>query len=92
MENKEIPNHLEGLATIINIIYYNKPDAEEYADIAFSLAKIGQGDKDALAKVTSFIQNKYEREKKVHSQVIEMKSDLSSWLSWATHWLVRKPS
>ncbi len=90
MAEQKIPEHLEGLNSIKDRIYPTEPDAEEYAEVAFSLAKIEQGDKEALARVTRYIQNRYTREKLAHEKFVELKRSIASWIAWAENWTAKK--
>lgn len=90
MDDNETPEHLEGISRILSGIWPIKPDAEEYAEIAFALGRIASGDKDALDKVTTYVRNKYSKEKNNYETFIKLKSEIGSWISWAANWTCRK--
>ena len=84
-----LPEHLQPLNAIIQNIYPDKPDPEEYAEVAFALLQL-KGDQVALNAVSDYIQQEYSRKKTRYELLLKLKSELLSWVGWASNWTIRK--
>lgn len=94
MEKKDCPEHLHGLHEIIEKYRWssNAPDEKEYAEIAFALLKVADGDKAALNKVTEYIQSQHKRQEAMQRNFSGLLRDADSFLSWAAVWTIRGKS
>ena len=92
METKDLPEHLRALGEIRDGVYIRKPDDADYADVAFALIKCGDGDKEALNEVVTYVKRQHERLKDASGEAVQLKSKIGSWMMWAENWTTRKPS
>ena len=89
MDQPKVPEHLKELDNLRCNIYPSEIDAEKYANTAFDLMKVSEGDKEALKRVTEFIQSMYRDNKSNVRSLTNLKDKIGSYVYWGTHWTVR---
>lgn len=90
---KETPEHLQGLADILNKNSYPTEVADdEYAKAAFDLILVAEGDKEALKRVSKFIQQQHSSRKSVAHAFNLFRDNVHTWIGWAANWTQRKAS
>lgn len=90
MDTGELPEHLKGLKNHNDACWISKPDDSEYAEIAFTLLKCLDGNKEAITKVSQYLQKQHSIAKSNYETCTKLKTDINVWLSWATHWTIHK--
>lgn len=96
MKNWQIsngPEHLQGLIDVLNKNQYpTEVLDEDYAKAAFDLILVAEGDKDALKRVSAFIQAQHSSRKCVAQRFNDFRDNVHTWIGWATNWTQRKAS
>ena len=87
------PEHLQGIIDILNKNQYPTQVADdEYAKAVFDLILVAEGDKEALKRVSKFIQTQHSRRKDVAQAYNSFRDNVHTWIGWATNWTQRKAS
>ena len=87
------PEHLRGITDILNKNQYPaEVEDDEYAKAAFDLILVAEGDKEALKRVSEFIQTQHRLRKDVARSYNSFRDSVHTWIGWATNWTQRKAS
>lgn len=96
MKNWQIsngPEHLQGLIDVLNKNQYPMEVLDDdYAKAAFDLILVAEGDKDALKRVSAFIQAQHYSRKCEAQRFNYFSDNVHTWIGWATNWTQRKAS
>lgn len=87
---EEVPEHLQALQEGIRKEVIQIEDDAEYAEVAFNLMKVGEGDKEAMKEVVAYIQKQHRALKHANESRERFLRLVSSWMYWAKNWTVRK--
>ena len=86
-----VPEHLDALKNEMCRVTVYYPDDKKYAEIAFALIKVGQGDAQALAEVVAYIQRQHLDLQEANEKLEKLTRFVVNWMYWAKNWTMRKP-
>jgi hypothetical protein len=89
---QETPEHIKPLEEIIDSWESDARDIdlEDYAKIAFDISKASEGSKEAVARISKYVQDQHRALKSANETIDKIKSKVASWIVWASHWTVAK--